>query len=141
VTIRAFGWSHAYFLKTLDLINAAQQPYYLLLCIQRWLVCVLDLIVAGMTILLVALAVVLRSKLDAGLLGLALIMMMTLGKAMAELVQYWTQLETSLGAVARIKRFSETTPSELLLAERSDPGETWPKEGMLKFSDVSLSYK
>ena len=94
-----------------------------------------------MTIVLVTLAVVLRNKVDPGLLGVALVMMMALGKTMAGLVQYWTQLETSLGAVARIKRFQENTPSELLLTENVDPGESWPKAGVLTFNKVSLSYK
>jgi len=140
-TIRAFGWTSQYFRKTIRLIDNAQKPYYLLLCIQRWLVCVLDLVVAGLTILLVVLAVVLRTRIDPGLLGVALVMMMSLGYTLASFVQFWTQLETSLGAIARIKRFEEETPTELLPEERGEPGGQWPANGAVRFENVSLSYK
>lgn len=141
VTIRAFGWTSKYFRRTLDLINAAQQPYYLLLCIQRWLVLVLDLIVASLAVLLTTLAVVLRSRVDPGLLGLSLVMMMTLGHTLASLVQFWTELETSLGAIARIKIFQEDTPNEALPDEIANPGPTWPASGALRLENVSLKYR
>src|SRR3569833_693666 len=140
-TINAFGWAAPYFTRTLALINEAQRPYYLLLCIQRWLVCVLDLVVAGLTVLIVSLAVALRSRVDPGLLGVALVMMMTLGHSLANFVQAFTLLETSLGAITRIKNFEQDTPSELLPDERADPGDQWPKDGALVFDNVSLSYK
>jgi len=141
VTIRAFGWTTAYLNKTMDLINASQRPYYLLLCIQRWLVCVLDLTVAGLTILIVGLAVELRTRIEPGLLGVSLVMLMSLGPSLALLVQCWTQLETSLGAVARIKHFEEDTPGECLPSEGAQPGDEWPRNGGLVFTDASLSYK
>ena len=53
------------------LLDASQKPFYLLLCIQRWLELVLDLTVAVLTILLVGLAVALRHSVNAGLLGVA----------------------------------------------------------------------
>jgi ATP-binding cassette, subfamily C (CFTR/MRP), member 1 len=141
VTIRAFGWQDEYFRKTLERIDSSQRPYYLLLCIQRWLICVLNLIVAGLTVLIVGIAVALRSKVNPGLLGLALVVMMTLGYTLTAFVEWWTHLETSLGAVSRIKSFQEDTPSELLLTENADPGEDWPKQGTVRFDNVSLSYK
>jgi ATP-binding cassette, subfamily C (CFTR/MRP), member 1 len=140
-TIRAFGWTAPYFTQTLALINEAQRPYYLLLCIQRWLVCVLDLVVAGLTVSIVGLAVILRSRVEPGLLGVSLVMMMKLGPSLAGFVQFFTQLETSLGAITRIKNFEQDTPPELLPAERADPASHWPKDGAVVFENVSLSYK
>ncbi len=143
-TIRAFGWTPSYLAKTNGLIDASQRPYYLLLCVQRWLVCVLDLVVAGLTVLLAGLAVALRNRIDADLLGVALVMMMDLGQTLADFVQFWTQLETSLGAVARIKRFHDDTPSELspgVAAGSPPPAELWPAEGAVRFDNVSLTYK
>lgn len=141
VTIRAFGWAAAYGRKTLRLLDAAQRPYYLLLCIQRWLVLVLNLVVAGMAVLLMSLAVALRSHVNPGFLGVALVMMMSLGGTLTGFIQYWTLLETSLGAVARIKSFSEDTPSELLEAENGDPGKEWPQQGAVEFKDVGVKYR
>jgi ATP-binding cassette, subfamily C (CFTR/MRP), member 1 len=125
----------------MDLVNAAQRPYYLLLCIQRWLVCVLDLVVSGLAILIVGLAIALRTRVEPGLLGVSLVMLMSLGPSLATLVQCWTQLETSLGAVSRIKHFEEDTPSELLPSESTRPGDGWPQNGGVVFEDAALSYK
>lgn len=140
VTIRAFGWTEAYKNKNLRLLDASQKPYYLLLCIQRWLTLVLDLTVAGIAILLIILAVFLRDKINPGLLGIALVQVTNLGLTLAQLIMHWTTLETSLGAVARIKSFSEDTPSELLLGEEGTPEKQWPAQGHLTFEGVSASY-
>ncbi|KAH7310266.1 ABC transporter [Rhexocercosporidium sp. MPI-PUGE-AT-0058] len=140
VTIRAFGWTEAYKNKNLRLVDASQKPYYLLLCIQRWLTLVLDLTVAGIAILLIILAVFLRDKINPGLLGIALVQVTNLGLTLAALIMHWTTLETSLGAVARIKSFSEDTPSELLLGEVGTPETQWPARGHLTFEGVSASY-
>ncbi|KAH7388905.1 ABC transporter [Cadophora sp. MPI-SDFR-AT-0126] len=140
VTIRAFGWTEAYKNKNLRLLDASQKPYYLLLCIQRWLTLVLDLIVAGIAILLILLAVFLRHNISPGLLGIALVQVTSLGQTLANLIMQWTTLETSLGAVARIKSFSEDTPSELLAGENEMPDAQWPAQGHLTFEGVSASY-
>lgn len=140
VTIRAFGWVEAYKSKNLRLVDESQKPFYLLLCIQRWLTLVLDLIVAGMAILLVALAVCLRGNTSAGILGIALVNITGLGYTLADLITQWTTLETSLGAIARIKSFSTNTPSELLEGEDVTPDAEWPAHGALTFENVSASY-
>ena len=93
-----------------------------------------------MAILLVALAVVLRSKMNPGLLGLVLVNMTYVGFAMAGLVNSWTHLETSLGAVTRIKEFSEDTPCETLESENMQPETDWPRYGALNFEGVTATY-
>ncbi|KAH8664569.1 ABC transporter [Xylariales sp. PMI_506] len=140
VTIRAFGWKDSYQSKNRRLLNTAQKPYYLLFCIQRWLVLVLDLVVAALAVLLVGMAVALRDRLDAGFLGLALVNMMDLSHALTDLVQQWTNLETSLGAIARIKGFKENTPSEAHPENESQLGANWPSHGALRFERVTASY-
>ncbi|RFU76786.1 multidrug resistance-related [Trichoderma arundinaceum] len=139
-TIRAFGWITPYSTKSLSLLDNAQKPSYLLNCIQRWLTLVLDLVVAILTILLVVFAVALRGKLNPSLLGVALVNMMNLGLNLKGIILAWSQLETSLGAVTRIKNFEETTPSELLPEENYTPPEEWPAHGGLEFVDLSVQY-
>ncbi|TGJ88504.1 hypothetical protein E0Z10_g256 [Xylaria hypoxylon] len=141
VTIRAFGWTGGYTNKTNKLLDQSQKPFYLLLCIQRWLVLVLDLVVAGLAVLLVGLAVALRSKINPGFLGIALVQLTSLSHALTSLVQFWTLLETSLGAISRIKDFSETTPAEAIAEESSEPPSNWPNQGALTFDSVSASYE
>jgi ABC-type multidrug transport system fused ATPase/permease subunit len=126
----------------LSMLDTAQRPYYLLLCIQRWLSLVLSLIVAGIAVLLVGLSVALRSHLDPGLLGIALVVMMDLGLILSELIQAWTLLETSLGAIARIKDFSEETPREesnFTIQTHDGPSE-WPTSGEIKIIDAGIAW-
>lgn len=54
--IRAYGWTENYLERNTELLNHSQKPYYLLWCIQRWLTLVLDLFVAGVAVLLVAIS-------------------------------------------------------------------------------------
>lgn len=140
-TIRAFGWVRPYSDKNLTLLDDAQKPSYLLNCIQRWLTLVLDLVVAILTIILVVLAVTLREKMNPSLLGIALVNMMELGNNMKGIILYWSILETSLGAVTRIRLFSEATPTEMSPEEDREPDAKWPAHGALELKNVSVKYK
>ncbi len=140
-TIRAFGWTQQYSDKTLAKLDAAQKPAYLLNCIQRWLTLVLDLIVAVLIIIMVAISVSIRSKIDPNLLGVALVHMMNLGTALKDIIIYWSTLETSLGAVSRIKTFCESTPSEILPEEDKIPDKGWLSRGDLEVRNVSVQYR
>lgn len=126
----------------LYLLDRAQRPFYLLLCIQQWLGLVLKLMVAGMTVILIGAAVALRGHVSPGLLGIALIGMMNLGDSLSELIQNWTLLETSLGAIARIKEFSEDTPSEEQDAAYEQlPDTEWPSRGDISFVGADIAYE
>ena len=85
-------------------------------------------------------AVAFRHKIDPGFIGIALVNMMTLSHALTNLVQFWTLLETSLGAIARIKDFSENTPVENKPGEIEDMEASWPCRGSLEFDGVLASY-
>ncbi|KAK9425219.1 putative ABC transporter [Seiridium unicorne] len=140
-TIRAYGWTSNHVAKNLALLDRAQKPYYLLLCIQRWLTLVLGLTVAGLAILLTTLGVTLRSRLDAGFLGVALVSMMNLSQSLAALITFWTLLETSLGAISRVKTFSEDTPTEKpreIVDTRILAG--WPSQGSVVIENWSAHY-
>lgn len=139
-TLRAFGWSEAAIQKNDQLLDVSQKPFYLLLCVQRWLTLVLDMVVAVIAILLMSLAVALRSRIDPGFLGVAMVNVMSLSSALTNLVNFWTLLETSLGAVSRIKDFTENTVSENLPGEDQLPQPEWPAKGNLSLHGVSAAY-
>ncbi|KAJ5447697.1 hypothetical protein N7445_002518 [Penicillium cf. griseofulvum] len=75
------------------------------------------MIVAAITVLLIGISFALRTRVDSGLLGIALVMMMDLGLVLSELIQNWTLLETSLGAISQ-----------------------WPTQGEITFVDASISW-
>ncbi|KAH8201947.1 hypothetical protein TruAng_003860 [Truncatella angustata] len=140
-TIRAFGWQH-YFRRTLEVaLDRSQRPVYLLFSVQRWLALVLDLVVSVLVIILVSIVVTWKSSFDSGAVGLSLVIVMMFNKTLMSVVQYWTSLETSVGAVARIKQYVELTKSE----DRSDRipqtiPQNWPSSGAIKFSNLVASH-
>lgn len=139
-TIRAFGWRATYRKSALGLLDDSQKPHYLLFCIQRWLTLVLDLYVAVLAVFLVALGVLLPDSSTKGAMALALLNILGLGSSLANLVSSWTSLETSLGALARIRDFEIETPQEI---EPSQPEKTdaeWPSRGEIEFCDATASY-
>lgn len=139
-TIRAFGWSHMAMDTLLERLDTSQRPYYMLFCVQRWLNLVLDLLVAGLAVCVVALAVELRSSTDPGLLGIALNNILNFNSTLSQLVTAWTTFEISLGAISRVKSFSRDTASERTTIEDVDPPADWPAHGAIEFRHVSAQY-
>lgn len=140
VTIRAFGWTSEMEKRNMAFLDASQRPFYLLYCIQRWLALVVDLLVAALAVLLVALIVRFRHPADAGFVGVALINIMSFNTTLSVVITNWTAIETSLGAVSRIKSFGQTTPSENLPQESEQVSPDWPSGGTIHISDPSASY-
>ncbi|PQE04709.1 hypothetical protein CJF30_00004499 [Rutstroemia sp. NJR-2017a BBW] len=115
VTIRAFGWT-------------------------VWLMLVIDLLVAGLAVILVALIVKLRHNTDGGFVGLALVNIMSFNMTLSAVIIHWTATETSLGAIARIKSFVRNTSSEHRPEECRQVPQNWPSKGEIFVSDISASY-
>lgn len=125
--------------KNLRLIDTSQRAAYLLLMIQSWLTLVLDLVVMVMAALLTTLAV--RLHADSGFAGASLVTLMSFGEMLAGIVTFYTLLETSIGAIARLKTFSETVRPEDRDEEDIVPPEQWPESGLVELKGISASYK
>ncbi|KAB8290460.1 hypothetical protein EYC80_010891 [Monilinia laxa] len=139
-TIRAFGWTEKFREQNLTLLDTSQKPYYLLFCIQRWLGLVLDLLVTALAVILMILIVKLRANISPGYVGLALLNVMTFNEALAQIIKNWTDMETAVGAVSRLKNFSAITASENLPQEIGSVPENWPEFGAIEFRNVKASY-
>ncbi|THX27560.1 P-loop containing nucleoside triphosphate hydrolase protein [Aureobasidium pullulans] len=136
-SIKAFGWSENYREKNIQLLRNSQVPYYLLGSVQNWLALVLNLVVAGLATAVVSIAFNLKD-LDTGYLGLALTGIMDIGFHFEILIQSWTSLETSLGAVARMNQFVNELPQE---AEgQIAPSTSWPERGEINIQNLTASY-
>ncbi|ROW14588.1 hypothetical protein VPNG_03161 [Cytospora leucostoma] len=138
-TIRSFGWAGALVKANHDLVDASQKPVYLLYMVQRWLQMVLELMIAITAILLVAVALALQTT-SGGFLGVALIQLMSLSQELKMIVINYTNLETSLTAISRIKSFEESTPSEDRRETYDEVPKSWPPMGRIHFDSVSASY-
>nr|CAE76208.1 related to multidrug resistance protein [Neurospora crassa] len=153
-TIRAFGWRTEAAIENIHVVDISQRPFYLLLCLQRWLNVVLDLLVAGVAVGTIFLAVSLKGTVTGGQIGVALSVIIAANATLLSLVQSWTNLEISLGAISRLKRVEEDTPQEPVSVPC--PGHTspnhrpftgWPSPdlhdntpGLVRFEGVSASY-
>lgn len=56
------------------------------------------------------------------------------------LVKQWTVLEPSIGAVSRIKRFTEETEKEEQNEKADYVPATWPQAGGIEFAGWTASY-
>ncbi|KAK7753241.1 hypothetical protein SLS62_004760 [Diatrype stigma] len=140
-TIRAFGWQSQYQERNHRFIDRAQRPAYLQHCIQHWLGFVLDLLVTAIAVVLVAIVVTWKDKFSAGNVGVSLVMVMTFSSVLMRLIKIWTMMESSVGAVARVKRFVADTESE----DKSDGWKAevardWPTQGNIEFRNLVAAH-
>lgn len=124
--------------KNAHLVNNSQRPAYLLVMVQQWLNLVLDIVVMIMAAVLTTLAVRLHSS--SGFTGASLVTLMSFGENLSGIVIFYTKLETSIGAIARLKTFNETVTPENKDGEDVFPPSQWPQTGSICLKGVSASY-
>lgn len=140
-TIRAFGWQSFVEEKAKELLDRSQRPFYLLFAVQRWLTIILDLVVAAIATILIILVVVLRGRLSAGYVGVALLNVVLFSQSIKLLISFWTQLETHIGSVARIKNFTTDALVEDQESEDQIPPPDWPSEGKIEINDITAYHR
>ena len=139
-TVRAFGWQRVLEAKNRYLLDESQKPFYLLWAVQRWLQLVLDLLVAGVAVMLIVLITQLRGFISGPSVGIAMLNVILFSQHLKLVVQYWTMLETHIGAVCRVKNFIATTVSEDSAESYTAPPPDWPSQGAINFDSVTASY-
>lgn len=140
-TVRAFRWHEVFNAKLVSLLNISQRPVYILYCIQQCLGFFLDLLVAVLAVILVATVVLLRDKFNPGDVGVALVMVMTFNSSLMQLIKFWTMMETSIGAVARVKSYVATTePEESVCSQQAQLPVSWPTDGAIQISGFAAAH-
>ncbi|KAF4972333.1 hypothetical protein FZEAL_9615 [Fusarium zealandicum] len=140
-TLRAFGWRGALEKKHHELLDRSQRPYYLLYAVQRWLTFVLDMFVAAIAVIVMVVVTQLRDVLPIGLIGVALVNIIMFSQHLKLLMTFWTNLETQIGAISRIRSFTCDTASEHEPQEKEQPPDLWPSKGAIVFDNVSAGYR
>lgn len=141
-SLRAFGWTQESRDSVMKLLNRSQRPWYLLMMIQLWLGLVLDLMVSGIAILVIGMSVAMKQSVSVGFTAVALVSLISFGNLVKVLIINWASTETSLGALVRIKSFTEDCKPEND-GENSpiDPGTAWPASGQISLRQYSATYK
>ncbi|ORY71965.1 ABC transporter type 1, transmembrane domain-containing protein [Pseudomassariella vexata] len=101
-TFRAFGWTEDGIALNNSFLDTSQRPAYLLAMI--------------------------NVAVEHGVTGASLITLMTFGEQLSLLVEMYTMLETSIGAVSRLKTFSDKVVSENLEGDTA-PNSTNSRDG------------
>ncbi|KAK5995410.1 ABC multidrug transporter B [Cladobotryum mycophilum] len=140
VTIRSFSWSSAAEERNLRNIDASMRPYYALKCLQRWLNLILNLIVSGIAIGLIAIAVNWKGTTTSGGMGAALNLMLVANTTLVRLVESWASLEVSLGAIARLRNVERYTPREDQNEENMVTESPWPAQGNTQITNLDAGY-
>lgn len=125
--------------KNIQLVDTSQRPAYLLVMIQQWLNFVLDIVVMIMAVLMTTLAVRLHS--NAGFTGASMVSLMSFAENLSGIVIFYTRLETSLGAISRLKTFQEDVKPEDQDGEDLVPPKYWPSVGSIQIRDLSATYE
>ncbi|KAI1328223.1 ABC transporter [Xylariaceae sp. FL0255] len=139
-TVRAFGWQSQYQARNCKLIDRAQCPAYLQYCIQHWLGFVLNILVAIIAVGLVTTVVTLKEKFSGGNVGVSLVMIMTFSSVLAKLIQTLTLMESSIGAVARVKNFVADTESEEKTGFKAKVPRDWPSRGYIQLKSLVAAH-
>ncbi|KAK1757136.1 P-loop containing nucleoside triphosphate hydrolase protein [Echria macrotheca] len=137
-TFRAFGWVSQSIEVNNRLVDTSQRPMYLLSMIQRWLGFALQMVVALLAFTVVILATQTRS--NTAFTGASLVTLMSFGEQLVYIIVVYTMFETSIGAVSRLKSFSERVKPEDREGEDVRPGPEWPLQGGIRIENVSASY-
>jgi ABC-type bacteriocin/lantibiotic exporter with double-glycine peptidase domain len=67
--------------------------------------------------------------------------MLVANTTLLKLVESWTNLEISLGAISRLKMLEQTTPVEGGSNRSIEPPPNWPSRGQIEFKDITAAYQ
>lgn len=137
---RSYRWALTMVRHSLVFLDDSQKAYYHMITIQRWLTLVLDFLGVVMIAVLVSIALLVIDSTSQAALGLSLINMSFFAILNRQLIERWTLVETSLGAVKRLKMLEQDTPCEKNGPESHDPPPDWPSQGRVEIKNVTARY-
>jgi ATP-binding cassette subfamily C (CFTR/MRP) protein 1 len=111
------------------------------MCVQRWLQVVSDVLIAVITIGAIVLATRTTFMTSGAQVGIMLNLLMMSQSTFFRLIETWTALEISLGAVSRLRNSDSRDNQDHDSSRRLlRPPTTWPSKGELVLRDVQVSY-
>lgn len=136
--IRSFGWEDEALNESFILLDHSQVSVYYMATIQRWLLLMLDMLITIITLCLVVLASYWTATTSQPSIGLGLLATTEWNVNVTNLINYWTKLETSLGAAERLRSFIAETPVEK--DRNTEELVDWPVRGAISFKNVTARY-
>lgn len=139
--IQAFGWREQNLANGYRLLDNSQQPYYLTLCIQKWLCLILGLLVASVVFILVSVVVWTTHGSSGSAIGISFLAAMELQRLSIAALEVWVGSQPAVAALARLETFKKTTPREKRPTEPANLEQDWPFSGVVEMTGVSSRYR
>lgn len=139
--IRAFSWKERYLTRAFELVDQSQTPFYLMSSIQRWLFVIIDGINMGMALIIICVAVYFGHLTSQSNIGISFIGVIGLAWSFNFALEMWVEVETSMGAISRLRTFMRETPQEKDCDFVEEISADWPSEGTVEFEKVTAAYE
>lgn len=141
-TIKAYRSQERFLMKSDFLINKMNEAGYLVASIQRWVSITLDLLAVVFALIIALLCVTRQFHISPGSVGVLLTYVLQLPGLLNGLLRSQTQTENDLNSAERLVNYAYDLPMEAQYRKlETQPNESWPSEGRIKFEHVSLSYR
>jgi ABC-type multidrug transport system fused ATPase/permease subunit len=139
-TIRGYGKVSDFIRLNEEKIDENQKAHFLSTTANRWLGLRLEFVGTCVVFGAALFAVLSRSSLAAGLVGLSITYALQLTSQLNWMVRMSTDVENELVAVERCVQYTKLEPEADLIVEPRPPA-AWPQDGSIFFSNLSLRYR
>lgn len=139
--IRAYGRQQAFVQMNDKKVNDNQKSYYPGLVANRWLGVRIEFVGNCIVLFAALFAVVGRSHLNPGLVGLSVAYALQVTMSLNWMVRMTSDLESNIVAVERVKEYAETETEAPWIIEGHRPSEDWPTRGEVEFAKYSVRYR
>lgn len=140
IYIRGLRSQEHCFARSLHLLDQSQKPFYFQLCSQVMLALVMDLLATAVAVVLTIFIQYIRGSASQNATGLAYLNLIVLGSSFDRTIQTWTRMETSMGALSRLREFLNRTPTEAKPTAMDLP-QDWPSSGQVQVRGLYARYK
>ncbi|AGO11194.1 AaceriACL072Cp [[Ashbya] aceris (nom. inval.)] len=138
-TIRAYGDERRFMLENLSRIDNNNQPFFYLWVANRWLAFRIDLLGALVTFFAGLFIYLHVDRLDSGLAGISLTYAISFTEGALWFVRYYSNVEMNMNSFERLKEYMDIE-QEPYNENAQLPPDTWPQQGRIDVSDLSLRY-
>ncbi|XP_015211606.1 ATP-binding cassette sub-family C member 3 isoform X2 [Lepisosteus oculatus] len=139
--IRAYDRHKAFVLISDEKVDENQKSYYPGIVSNRWLGVRIEFIGNCIVLFAALFAVIGKSTLSPGLVGLSVSYALQVTMSLNWLVRMSSDLESNIVAVERVKEYSETKTEAPWVIEDKRPPPDWPSQGTVEFHKYSVRYR
>ncbi|KAM9779656.1 multidrug resistance-associated protein 1-like [Neosynchiropus ocellatus] len=139
--IRAFREQDRFIRESDRRVDHNQKAYYPSIVANRWLAVRLEFVGNCIVSFAALFAVIARSTLSPGIMGLSISYALQLTASLTWLVRMSSDMETNIVAVERVKEYSDTEKESKWKKDPPSVPQNWPFEGHIEIQNFSLRYR